>query len=412
MSRNGKSNNSTQSGFRVDPDDPWRDIPVGLCEKMAYTLEMQERERQNRLSRYEVQKGVYPPKADFNLVVKEFIRSCVGNETQRPEQLRPAHVLEKTTHHLLTKICPTDDHWLDICDFVYNRLCSVRQDMVIQRIQGSTSILLLESSCRFLIYSCYRLNNTILKHSDYKGRNGSRKEYASFAQRELNIMNELKLNDKCLKDCLRSLIGHYNDDQCSSDNRATFECLNLIRNISFHGGFACEVDYFAIPEDLRDRNEKIQKVYKIIQEYSVNNHTRAFRLLSELSEEPILVLAFAPLISQIQVRLVKMLRKAARRQTCSVADLAKIICPECLEKDQKTRHEFTRYIAGQFKLYKYRGDLIEFNQPMRDPFEKPEEINPLSEQIHFSCNWSLFKDAVEKQGMKNLLWPYADKDFT
>lgn len=59
-------------------------------------------------------------------------------------------------------ITRTDLDWASIYDFVFDRLRSIRQDAVIQRIDITTSILLLEPIVRFHIYAAqrYKLINT------------------------------------------------------------------------------------------------------------------------------------------------------------------------------------------------------------------------------------------------------------
>lgn len=49
-----------------------------------------------------------------------------------------------------------DLDWASIYDFVFDRLRSVRQDAVIQRVDATTSILLLEPIVRFHIYAAQR----------------------------------------------------------------------------------------------------------------------------------------------------------------------------------------------------------------------------------------------------------------
>jgi len=53
----------------------------------------------------------------------------------------------------------TEVPWHRVFEFVFDRLRAVRQDMVIQRINGNAAIWILEHSVRFLIYAGYRLDN-------------------------------------------------------------------------------------------------------------------------------------------------------------------------------------------------------------------------------------------------------------
>lgn len=58
---------------------------------------------------------------------------------------------------LCHSIVPRSDmQWCRVYDFVFNRLRAVRQDMVIQRINDSSAVHILEMNIRFHIFAGYK----------------------------------------------------------------------------------------------------------------------------------------------------------------------------------------------------------------------------------------------------------------
>nr|XP_057929613.1 SAC3 domain-containing protein 1 isoform X2 [Doryrhamphus excisus] len=124
--------------------------------------EAEKREAQNRLHRFEMLAGTEKdrrPQVDPMRAVKEYSRPAAGKNATYSADLRPPVVLLKTVRYLIDEVaasphlCP----WTEVYSFVFDRLRSVKQDMIIQRMHGPDCVAILERTVRFLIYASYRL---------------------------------------------------------------------------------------------------------------------------------------------------------------------------------------------------------------------------------------------------------------
>ncbi|KAM4723091.1 SAC3 domain-containing protein 1 [Rhinophrynus dorsalis] len=142
---------------------------LGRCQDMCPERERRERERQGRLHRYETldrqmtggeRRGRSRPLADPAKAVKEYSRPAAGKELSSPNDLRPPSVLLTTVHYLLMEVWDSvDDRNLariaEAYTFVFDRLRAVRQDLIVQRVQGHSGALVLEESLGFLLCAPY-----------------------------------------------------------------------------------------------------------------------------------------------------------------------------------------------------------------------------------------------------------------
>ncbi|KAF7663074.1 hypothetical protein LDENG_00218760 [Lucifuga dentata] len=124
-------------------------VPGGACQSMCPARELQEREAQNRLHRFEMLAGTERnrrPRADPLRAVKEYSRPAAGKDSTSPSDLRPPAVLLKTVCYLIDDIAasPTLHPWTEVYNFVFDRLRGVKQDMIIQRVSGSDCVTILE----------------------------------------------------------------------------------------------------------------------------------------------------------------------------------------------------------------------------------------------------------------------------
>lgn len=81
--------------------------PHGTCMTMCPRRELQDREAQCRLHRFEMLAGTEKerkPKADPARVVKEYSRPAAGKDATRASDLRPPAVLLKTVCYLIDEI--------------------------------------------------------------------------------------------------------------------------------------------------------------------------------------------------------------------------------------------------------------------------------------------------------------------
>nr|XP_033809838.1 SAC3 domain-containing protein 1 [Geotrypetes seraphini] len=134
-------------------------FPLGTCRSMCPEQERKERELQHRLHRFEMLAGTedsHLPQADPQKTVKEYSRPAAGKNASQLSDLRPPAVLLKTVWYLVEEVVPrTDASWGEIYTFVSDRLRAVRQDMIVQRVQGETCTALLEPIIAFLLCASY-----------------------------------------------------------------------------------------------------------------------------------------------------------------------------------------------------------------------------------------------------------------
>lgn len=421
-------------GWRPDPKGD-RMVPVGQCDTMCPIDEMQERENNRRLHKYEMKPNKYPPQVNKDLAIKEFKRSCVGHEFAKVISLRPWSIIKRTLDHLLLDICLRNDDWMFVCDFVFDRLKALRQDIVIQRIEGRRYIEVLEGSVRFLVYSLYRLTCTLRDFSSYEPMKqiiSLDGPVSGLNNYDLNVVREMKLTLKSLRDCLNSLIIQYQENVPDSPNRALFEGVNLIVNLPFLHGHLINLTEFQANKDLRNSNPTFQIVFKIYREHLVGHHFSALKLVPLLSEQPLLILAYAPALGQLQMRMLQMLRKAYYSpgpNTSSVEYLCNLVCPRWLEpEDEANRLLFGKFLATQFEFYDSHRKICDFKlrnsklvQQPRDFVEKAilerkaerlrsqtiedNETRIYALQMIISRDWSFFKESLETHGVAELLNP-------
>lgn len=420
-------------GWRPDPWDN-RLVPVGRCETMCSLEEMLERENNRRLHKYEIKPGIYPPQVNKQLAVKEYKRSCVGREFTKVIELRPWSVLKKTLDYLLLDICQREDDWMFVCDFVFDRLKAVRQDIIIQRIEGKRYIEVLEGSIRFLIYSLYRLTCTL---QDFSVVEPMRQvicldgPVSGLNNYDLNVVREMKLTINCLRDCLNSLIIQYQENVPNSENRALFEAINLIINLPFlHGHHTNQTDFLS-NTDLSESEPMFKTVFRIYRDHLVGNHFTALKKLPSLVNYPLIILAYAPALAQLQVKMIQMLRKAYSSpgaNTSSISYLCNLICPRWLETNEESRLLFGKFIAVQFGFYDPERNLCDYKLNTEKVTQLPRnfreklllerkaeqlksqtlddnETRIYALQMIISREWSFFRDITESCGIADLLKP-------
>lgn len=217
--------------------------PQGTCTSMCPQRELQEREAQCRLHRFEMLAGTEGdrrPRADPARVVKEYSRPAAGKDATRASDLRPPSVLLKTVHYLIDEIAAstTLQPWTEVYSFVFDRLRSIRQDLIIQRAAGSECVAVLERCVRFLVYSSQRLCDAPLRLYDPKINDTHLQESLSWLLESYakGIDGRVRLHPQEVS----QRTSDYTGRECSHDsrqqnhefeNRAEFEALNLLYNL-------------------------------------------------------------------------------------------------------------------------------------------------------------------------------------
>ena len=178
-------------------------IAEGTCPDMCPEKERLLREINCSFSIFEGQIVQNEMHVVPELLVKEYARSSADQEEPLPHELRPEPVLIDTMSHLLTRIIPKiEEPNVDVAEwynFCWDRLRSLRKDIIQQQLSSTKIVELLEQSARFHICCFDRLFD-----------------------RERGIFDD-KINAENLVNCLQMLINKYEDLEACG-RRCANEC--------------------------------------------------------------------------------------------------------------------------------------------------------------------------------------------
>ncbi len=168
-------------------------IVMGTCPDMCPEKERLLREINCSFSLFEAQIVQNEMLVVPEFLVKEYSRSSADQDEPLPHELRPEPVLMDTMSHILTNIVPKiDDPGCDLGEwyhFCWDRLRSLRKDIIQQQLCSTNIVTLLERSARFHICCSDRLFDV-----------------------ERRVFDE-KINAENLVNCLQMLISMYEDLQ-------------------------------------------------------------------------------------------------------------------------------------------------------------------------------------------------------
>ncbi|KAM3876085.1 uncharacterized protein ACN63O_022594 [Diretmus argenteus] len=235
-------------------------VPRGICQSMCPARELQDREAQNRLHRFEMLAGaqrVRRPRADPSRAVKEYSRPAAGKDSTCPADLRPPAVLLQTVCYLIDDIAASRrlQPWTEVYDFVFDRLRSVKQDMIIQRVSGPDCVAILERTVRFLIYASYRLCGEPLR------------------------LYDPRINDTHLQESLSWLLDCYTTGGRPHHNQEEFQALSLLYNL---GSARVMQHTMELPERLRN-SPTVSLAMSVNRAFLERNPVRLLRLAQRLN---------------------------------------------------------------------------------------------------------------------------------
>ncbi|XP_060750919.1 SAC3 domain-containing protein 1 [Tachysurus vachellii] len=247
-------NGQERHGAEAKPEDS---VPCGTCTTMCPVSEVRRRETERQLHCFEMERGTEKerkPRADLSRTVKEYSRPAAGKDSTRACDLRPPDVLFKTVCYLVDEIAasPTLQPWTEVYSFVFDRLRSVRQDMVIQRVSGRECVAVLERTVRFHLYASYRLCGAPLQLFDPH------------------------INDTHLQECLSWLLECYSEGQF--EHQAEFQALSLLYNL---GSTRTLQRSLELPDKIR-LSPQVQLALAINWAYTERNPVRLLRLAQKL----------------------------------------------------------------------------------------------------------------------------------
>ncbi|KAG1934331.1 serine/threonine-protein kinase pim-1-like [Pimephales promelas] len=232
-------------------------VPRGTCMTMCPAYELHQRKAHNRLHRFEMLAGTerdHSPCADVSRAVKEYSRPAADKEFTRACNLRPPSVLLKTVCYLVDDIAAssTFQPWTEVYSFVSDRLRSVQQDMIIQRVSGPDCVAVLEKSVRFLLYASYRLCGQPLQYYDPR------------------------INDTHLQESLSWLLENYRNGK--HWHQEEFQALSLLYNLGLTHALQHVLE---LPEGIRS-SPAVQLALAINRAHSERNPVRLLRLAQRL----------------------------------------------------------------------------------------------------------------------------------
>ncbi|KAG7513875.1 hypothetical protein JOB18_019031 [Solea senegalensis] len=235
-------------------------VPRGTCPTMCPAHELQAREKQNRLHRFEILAGTERykrPTGDPLRAVKEYSRPAAGKDATNPIELRPPAVLRKTVCYLIDEIAasPNLHPWTEVYSFVFDRLRSVKQDMIIQRVSGLDCVSILEKTVRFLIYASFRLCGEPLR------------------------LYDPRINDTHLQENLSWLFDCYEARTELHPNEEEFQALGLLYNL---GSTLATQHIVTLPKQLRS-TPAIKLALSINRAFLERNPVRLLRLTQKLN---------------------------------------------------------------------------------------------------------------------------------
>lgn len=229
----------------------------GTCTVMCPEQERKQRERQKRLHKFEMLTGTennLVPTADPEKTIKEYTRPAAGKDRVQPSDLRPPPVLLQTVRYLVEEIVPKAGYpWVEVYNFVFDRLRSIKQDMTIQQVRGRPCVSILETSLRFLIYSSYRL---------------CEEPFGSF---------DPKINDTHVQECFSRLLSSY--ELGEHRHESEFQSLFLLYNLGLYKAFH---HVLLLPTSIRE-SPAVKLAVAVNRAYLERNYVLFFRLIQKLS---------------------------------------------------------------------------------------------------------------------------------
>jgi SAC3 domain-containing protein 1 len=212
-----------------------------------------------------------------------------------------------------------------IYDFVFDRFRAVRQEMVIQQIDGEPKIRMLEKMILFHVYSAFEMMEL---------------EYRCF---------DPVINRQHLSECLNILMSQYDMNYANytdpsnegTSRRAVFEAIFLMHNLlSEHSIFR----FGSIPDAVA-QNETAAQAFRLAAAFRIRNH---YPVLSSLSSLPVFsLMALTPHIPAIQVEYLRIISSAFAPPAPPVPlkYLTRVLCPF---EESDASSDYVSFMCQQF----------------------------------------------------------------
>lgn len=231
-------------------------IVVGTCPDMCPEKERLLREIHCSFSSFEAQIVQNEMLVVPEWLVKEYARSSADQDEPLPHELRPEPVLVDTMSHILVNIVPRiEDGAVDAGEwyhFCWDRLRSIRKDIVQQQLCSVNIVTVLERSARFHICCAERLFDAERRIFDHK------------------------INAENLVNCLQMLINMYDDlaamgIYCANESEFRVYMMLLLLTSG------------DMPELLDQRDDKATEASHIYLAFKLNLYAKFFKLVKRTS---------------------------------------------------------------------------------------------------------------------------------
>lgn len=371
------------SKLSIDNEDSLDQKFIAKCQRMCPTYEANFRRKNKLMHRLELNREM----------VKQFSRSSAGADLANPCNIRPISVLLSTTKYLLKELLgdvvnlskenePVTKKFFYLYDFVFDRLRSIRQDLVIQRVLNHDCFEIIEHCVEFYAYSHY----TWIYLQSTRSREELQKVTGLF---------DSHLNLKHLSECLSFLLqfyDHFNEEYWSR-RRPLFEAIFMIYNLSSNQLSMERFQRLKVSSStlILFNHPLIRVAHQIMLNHQLGNHVRCLHLShKQFKLYPLFSVTFFIInIPFIHRKLLQHICTAFRSANTSISLLSLInlwFCPEAYN----------------------RLSCVQYIERVCDHFEIPIETDRID---NFNCSpgKSTSEPGSNKRAMFTKKYPQVDQ---
>jgi len=222
---------------------------TGTCSYFCPTQEYKLRKREKLIHKYEKLENGFQ-------VVKQYSRPAAGQEKPRLQDLRSPDTLVNCVNYLMSDVMQTqinNCNLQELYDFLFDRLRSIRQDMIVQSCSDEIQLSVLGVCVRFHITFGHLMAKT-----------------TTFSQ-HINSQHQLE----CMKSCLvlDDTKIRQNQPESYRSHLETIQCLYLLSNLDSPHALTWAIG-------VSDRSEDLERCLQIALSYRSGNFVRFFRLVN------------------------------------------------------------------------------------------------------------------------------------
>lgn len=263
-----------------------------------------------------------------------------------------------------------------VYDFVFDRFRAVRQELVMQQIDGGPKIRILEKMVLFHVYSAFQMCEL---------------EYRCF---------DPVINRQHLSECLNILMSQYDafqnrdvipeQQEESMCRRAVFEAVYLTHNLMSEKAVA---RFGCLPPDVA-RNQTTRQAFDLAAAYHSGNY---FKVLKTLSKLPVFsLMSLAQHIPVIQVHYLRIMVSAygAPAPAVPFKYLVRVLCPF---EDLADAHEYVLSLCENFDAKVSRGEVL-FQKSNKDAATLTAILRMIPQRM-----WSRLQQRLAQESISDLI---------